>query len=127
MENDLTAAQDTFVSHLKTAHTALFDLTKTYSGDLTHISYAEVGISLQIVPGIASRATAKPFCGANGQFVPGLELTVSDIRTASYLLLDAITAVENGELDEVIKNRASLCAYIDDIKGYPTILEWSQE
>lgn len=127
MENALTAPQDTFASHLKTAHTALFDLLKRCSGDLTRTSYAEAGISLQIIPGVAARATAKPFCDANGKFVPGLELTVSDVRTASYLLLDAITAVENGELDEVIKNRASLCAYIDDIKGYPTILEWFQE
>lgn len=127
MENALTSAQDTFASHLKTAHTALFDLLKRCSGDLTHASYTEAGISLQIVPGVAARATAKPFCGANGRLVPGLELVVPNVGTASYLLLDAITAVESGELDEVIKNRASLCAYIDDIKGYPSILEWSQE
>jgi hypothetical protein len=127
MENALTSAQDTFASHLKTAHTALFDLLKRCSGDLTHASYTEAGISLQIVPGVAARATAKPFCGANGQFVPGLELTVPDVGTASYLLLDAITAVQSGELDEVINNNKSVYAHIDAMDGYPKVVEWLHE
>jgi hypothetical protein len=94
---------------------------------LTHTSYAEAGISLQIVPSVAARATAKPFCSANGQFVPGLELAAPDVRSASYLLLDTVNAVRSGRLDEVVNNSNSMCAHIDEMDGYPTILEWFHE
>lgn len=124
MENALAIAHDAFATRLKAAHTALFDLIKRYSGDLTHTTYAEAGISLQIVPGVAARATAKLFCGTNGQFVPVLELAVPDVRTASYLLLDTINAVQSGRLDQVINNSNSMCAHIDEMDGYPTIFEW---
>lgn len=123
----MTTAPDTFASHLKTARTALLELIDKHNGDLTHASYAEAGISLQIVPGVAARATAKPFYDANGRLVPGLELVVPNVGTASYLLLDAITAVESGELDKVLANNKSTYAQIDVMDGYPTIFAWVHE
>ena len=116
-----------YVNRIQSAHTALFKLIESHTGRLERISYADAGISLQIAPGTSPRATVKPFCGADGRLIPGLELAVPDEGTASYLLIDTVEAVKGGKLDAIIKSGTSTYAHIDKVDGYPSILEWLQE
>jgi len=127
----LTTAEQTartaYVNRIKSAHTALFKLIESHHSQLEHIAYADAGILLQIAPGSLTSATVKHFCGTNGRVVPGLELFAPDARTASYLLIDTISAVKSGALESNIQSPVTASAYIEDVNGYPSILGWDDQ
>lgn len=127
MATSTLTTQETFANRLQDAHTALFKLIESHHHSLPRITYAEAGIMVQITPGASSKATIKLFCGVKGKFIPGLELVVPDVGTASYLLHDTIAAAKSDELASAIRGGTEMFAHIDKVDGYPTILEWLQD